>query len=214
MGTVSPITTAETRQTVSPGSPRRQWKRIALSLAWLLVSPLAVTARIEARLFGPECERAFSAGKELLALSPGLIGQYLRLAYYWSTCRDVSPDACFCIGSMLARRDVSIGAGTVLGAHSIVGRADLGREVMIAARVSVVSGKYLHGRPSDRARGLGGNAEPEDRILIGDSTWIGENAVIMATVGPRCTIAAGAVVVRPAEAGSTLMGNPARKVNL
>ena len=214
MGTVSPITTAETRQAVSPGSIRHPLKRIALSLAWILVSPLAVAARIEARLFGPDCERAFSAGKELLASSPGLIGQYLRLAYYWSTCRDVSPDACFCIGSMLARRDVSIGAGTVLGAHSILGRANLGCEVMVAARVSVVSGKYLHGRPSDRARGLAGHAQSEERIQIGDSTWIGENAVIMADIGPRCTVAAGAVVVRPAEAGSTLMGNPARKVNL
>ena len=214
MGTVSPITTAEPRQTVSPGSVRTLMKRVALSLAWILVSPLAIATRTEARLFGPGCGRAFSAGKEVLALSPGLIGQYLRLAYYWSTCRDVSPNACFCIGSMLARRDVSIGSGTVLGAHSIVGRADLGREVMIAARVSVVSGKYLHGRPSDRARGLGGNAESEERVLIGDSTWVGENAVIMANLGPRCTVAAGAVVVRPAEAGSTLMGNPARKVSL
>ena len=85
---------------------------------------------------------------------------------------------------------------------------------MVAARVSVVSGKYLHGRPSDRARGLAGHAQSEERIQIGDSTWIGENAVIMADIGPRCTVAAGAVVVRPAEAGSTLMGNPARKVNL
>jgi acetyltransferase-like isoleucine patch superfamily enzyme len=36
----------------------------------------------------------------------------------------------------------------------------------------------------------------------------------MADLGPRCTVAAGAVVARAAEAGTTLMGNPARKVNL
>jgi virginiamycin A acetyltransferase len=213
MGTVSPISTAETHHTVAPGSARRLLKRTVLALAWILASPLIVAARVEARLFGPGCERAFSAGKELLAFLPGMPGQYLRLAYYWSTCRNVSPDACFTIGSMLAHRDVAIGEGTVIGAHSILGRAEVGRDVMVAARVSVVSGKYLHGRPSDRARGVLATAETE-RTRIGDFCWIGENAVIMASIGERCTVAAGAIVVRPAEAASTLMGNPARKVNL
>jgi virginiamycin A acetyltransferase len=213
MVTATPISTIETHQTVAPGSGRRLFKRIAISLAWVLVGPLVIAARIEARIFGPGCERAFSTGKELLAFFPGVLGQYLRLAYYWSTCREVSPGACFVIGSMLAHRDVAIGEGTVIGAHSIVGRAEIGCDVMVAARVSVVSGKYLHGRPSDRARGVPTTAETE-RIRIGDSCWIGENAVIMASIGERCTVAAGAIVMREADAASTLMGNPARKVNL
>ena len=213
MGTVSPITTTEPRQAVAPGSVRHLLKRIALSLAWILVSPLVLAASIEARLCGQGCERAFSTGKEVLAFSPGVLGQYLRLAYYWSTCREVSPGSCFVIGSMLAHRDVAIGDGTVIGAHSIVGRAEIGSDVMVAARVSVVSGKYLHGHPSDRANGVLAATDPE-QIHIGDSCWIGENAVVMASIGERCSVAAGAVVVRPAEAGSTLMGNPARKANL
>jgi len=40
--------------------------------------------------------------------------------------------------------------------------------------------------------------------------WIGASAVIMASVGVGTTIGAGAVVVRPIEAGVVAVGNPAR----
>jgi acetyltransferase-like isoleucine patch superfamily enzyme len=182
-------------------------------LAWILVSPLVIACWIEAQAGGPQCERMFSAARELLAGVPTLGGQYLRRAFYWATCRDVSPGATFNYGSMLAHRDVSIGAGTVVGEGSCVGSATIGREVLLAARVSVLSDRYLHGRPSDRARG---NARPgrEHPVSIGDGTWIGEGAVVMAKVGARCTVAAGSVVIRDAEDGTTLMGNPARRVNL
>jgi acetyltransferase-like isoleucine patch superfamily enzyme len=155
----------------------------------------------------------FDGCKEVLAPSPGLIGQYLRTAFYASVCRAVSIDASFRLGSIVSTRDVAIGAGTVVGDQSIVGRSEVGRDVMIASRVSIISDRYLHGHPSDRARGarLRSDSPPP---TIGDGCWLGENSVVMADLGPRCTVAAGAVVMRPAEAGTTLMGNPARKANL
>lgn len=213
MGTARPIRLEVARRSTSTISGRLVLKRIALGIAALVVGPWVLAARAEARIYGPHCERVFSAGKETLALVPGIGGQYLRLAYYWLTCRAVSPDACLAFGSMLAHRDVAIGEGTVIGAHAIVGCAELGHEVLVAARVSIVSGRFQHGRPADRARGEAG-LPSQERIHIGHGTWIGENAVVMADVGEACTVAAGAVVVRPAEPGTTLMGNPARKVNL
>lgn len=188
-------------------------KRVALGLAWLVVSPLVVLTRAEAALAGPTASRAFDLGKEALACAPGLAGCYLRSAYYASVCREVSPRARFCFGSMLAGRDVAIGEGTVIGAWSIVGRAEIGRDVLIASRVSVFSDRYRHGRPGDRSRGHG-EARRSALVRVGDGCWIGENAVVMASIAERCTVAAGAVVMREAPAGCTLMGNPARKVNL
>ena len=42
----------------------------------------------------------------------------------------------------------------------------------------------------------------------------GEGAVILASVGENCVIAAGAVLFRPAPDNSTFVGNPARRVDL
>jgi acetyltransferase-like isoleucine patch superfamily enzyme len=155
----------------------------------------------------------FDAGKETLAYAPGVLGQYLRTAYYASVCRSVSIDTCFGLGSIVSTRDVAIGPGSVIANQVIVGRSEIGRDVMIASRVSIVSDPYLHGSPADRVRGVERDSASTPPS-IGDGCWIGENAVVMADLGPRCTVAAGAVVARPAEAGTTLMGNPARKVNL
>ncbi len=188
-------------------------KRLALGLAWILVSPLVILTWTEERLFGRDCGRIFSACKEFLALGPGLLGQYTRGAFYWSTCDGVSADACFAFGSMVAQRDVVIGAGSVIGAYSIVGRAELGRNVLVAARVSIFSDRYLHGSPADRIHGHA-RTHIAERIRIGSGTWIGENAVVMASVGARCTISAGAVVVRATPDDATFMGNPARRVDL
>ena len=99
------------------------------------------------------------------------------------------------------------------GDQSIIGRSEIGCDVMIASRVSIISDRYLHGHPSDRVRGVEVRRDTGPPS-IGDECWLGENSVVMADLGPRCTVAAGAVVSRPAEAGTTLMGNPARKVNL
>jgi virginiamycin A acetyltransferase len=212
MGTVSPLPTVVTRRS-EPGALRHALKRAFLTLAWIVASPLIIAAWLESRICGPGCKRVFGAAKEMLSLWPGLIGVYVRTAFYCSACRDVSPDACFSIGSMVASRDVAIGAGTVVGAYSIIGRSEIGRDVLIASRVSVISDPYLHGRPSDRVLGRSGGG-PSKPPRIGDECWIGENAVILASIGERSSVAAGAVVARPAEAGTTLMGNPARKVNL
>lgn len=210
---VRPLRLDHAQHRRSRTSLRVACKRLALGVAWVLVSPLVILAWTEERLLGPDCRRIFSACKELLSLGPGLLGQYTRVAFYWSACHGVSADACFAFGSMVAERDVVIGAGSVIGAYSIVGRAELGRDVLIAARVSIFSDKYLHGNPADRVRGQARRITAE-RIRIGDGTWIGENAVVLASVGRRCTIAAGALVVRAAPDDATLMGNPARRVDL
>jgi acetyltransferase-like isoleucine patch superfamily enzyme len=212
MGTVRPLPTV-IHERSSPRVWRIALKRTLLAVAWLLVSPLILGVWIEQAFRGPGSERSFDGAKELLALSPGLLGRYLRSAFYATVCRAVSVDTCFNLGSIVSTRDVAIGSGTVVGHQTIIGRSVIGRDVMIASRVSIISDLYLHGQPSDRARGI---EKERDRRppSIGDGCWIGENALVMADLGPRCTVAAGAVVVRPAEAGTTLMGNPARKVNL
>ena len=193
--------------------PKLIFKRFFLILGVIVVSALIVLSFLEVALFGRKCERIFSSCKELLSALPTIIGEYMRLGYYWSVCRGISPDACLLYGSMIAHRDTVIRAGAVVGSFTIVGLAEIGENVSIASHVSLISGKYQHGRPRDRTSG-GILIEQYDKIRIGKNCWIGQQAVIMANVGDNCTIGAGSVVLKDVPPNSTYMGNPARKVNL
>lgn len=188
-------------------------KRTFFALAWILVSPLVLMTWIEKVVAGPTTERVFGACKELLSTIPTVVGGYLRSAYYWSSCTGVSPDVYFHLGSMIAHRDVKIGKGTAIGVHSLIGYADIGERVLFAAFVSVISGKYQHGKPEERS---GGDSVSEvfTRIAIGSESWIGQGAIVLADIGRQCTVGAGSVVYNGVQDGSTVLGNPARRVNL
>jgi virginiamycin A acetyltransferase len=192
---------------------RKLIKRFLFILAFTTVFILIVPTWLEAIIFGKKSERFYGCCKELLATIPTFIGQYLRLAYYKSVCSKVDFDVCFLWGSMIAHRDTAIGSGTVIGTYSIIGYAEIGRNVIFGARVSVVSGKYQHGRPGERShdREL---TEEYTRIKIGANAWIGEGSVILSNIGENCTIGAGSVLLKDAPANTTFMGNPARKVSL
>ena len=60
----------------------------------------------------------------------------------------------------------------------------------------------------ERATGV----EHGEPITVGDDVWIGGNAVICpgVTIGNRCIIAAGAVVVKDVPDDTMVGGNPAR----
>lgn len=189
------------------------FKRLFLFIAAVCVLPLIITTWI-ASFINDDCgERVFAAWGESLAICPTLIGTYLRKAYYWAICTDVSCDTQFLFGSMLAHRRVAIGKGTVVGPYTFIGFADIGENVLISSRVSIVSGKYQHGRPAERISSAEATTEDISN-RIGDNCWIGAGAVILSHVGNNCTIGAGSVVLNDVPDGCTVLGNPARRVNM
>jgi len=188
-------------------------KRILFAAGFVLALPFIIPTFLEKLLLGEKHERILGWCKEILSIVPTIIGEYIRLGYYRSVCREISLDTCLMFGSMLAHRNTIIRAGTVVGAYSIIGYADIGENVLFGAGVSLISGKYQHGRPQDR---IGGGAATEiyEIIRIGSNCWIGQSAIILANIGENCTIGAGSVVYKDVPSNCTYMGNPARKVNL
>ncbi len=153
-------------------------------------------------------DEGFILGGQALALVPGVIGDAARAAFYARTLALFEPGAAVRFGSYFSKRGARVHAGAGIGAYCVIGLADLGPRVRIASRVSITSGLHYHG---SAARGVE-DRDVVERVTIGANTWIGEGAVIGADVGANCIVGMGSVVVQPVPDGSTVMGNPARRI--
>lgn len=192
---------------------RKAAKSVLFWSCVVIISPLILITMIESALGEGNREKLFCFGGELLSLIPGMLGNYFRKGYYWAVCTDVSPHVQYNFMSLLAHRQNRIRAGTLIGAYTTIGYADIGENVLFGSKISIISGKYQHGKPSERANG--GKLTEENVVLkIGNNCWIGQDSVILANIGENCTVAAGSVVFRDVPDSTTVMGNPARKVNV
>ncbi len=188
------------------------WVGTMVGVSLLAVLPLVLVVRLEGALTGNRSERLFNMAKELLAPVPTIIGSYLRSTFYWATCEAVHPNTRMLLGSMVAHRNTRIGRRCVLGCWTIVGAVILEDDVLVGSRCSILTSKHSHRWDGHCWEPVDGG--PDQRLRIGAGTWIGDQAVVMASLGRRCIVGAGAVVYHPFPDETTLLGNPARRVSL
>ena len=185
---------------------RYESKRTIVLIMYLLVWPLGLPSHLAHRWFGNEA--MFESSAKILSLIPGKIGQYLRAAFYKMTLTECHYDLLVGFGSFFAQPTVRAGRGVGMGSYTIVGTSVLGDGVLIGSRVSVLSGKYQHGRflqgPTLSSEGR------FEAVTIGAGCWIGEGAIVMASLGQNCMVSAGSVVTKPAPDRVLAVGNPAR----
>lgn len=186
---------------------RRIFKRTMTVICLILVSPWALLAQLES-LVSPG-ERIFTAGAEVLSLVPTLLGNYLRLGYYIVTLQSCGFDVAFDFGSRVSHRTARLGNDITVGGFASLGTVTVGDHVLISPRVSVLSGGRQH-EVWDPERNVNDQPPHYDRVHIAPNSWIGEGAIVLADVGERCIVAAGAVVLRPVPDEKLAMGNPAR----
>ncbi|WP_456433721.1 acyltransferase [Thermosulfuriphilus sp.] len=160
------------------------------------------------RLFFSQ-NRLYLFWAQALALIPGLPGAFLRRAYYWLVFPECSWEWEIGFGAFFSQPWAVVKKGVYIGPYSILGKTILEEGVLVASRVSIPSGRRQHRRLPD------GSLSPAEEdvfetIRIGKYAWIGESAVVMAEVGRRATVAAGAVVTRPVPDDTVVAGNPAR----
>lgn len=192
----------------SPPPRRFLAKRLSLFAAGLVVSPLLVAWRLAAmRGRGPI---VFASCSQFLSLFPGRTGSYLRRAFYRRTLLQCADDAHIEFGTVLAHREVSIGAGVYIGTFCSLGKVTIGANVMIGSNVDILSARHQHRRVDGRL--LGSESGTFSMVEIGANTWIGNSAVIMASVGTGCVVGAGTVVVKSVRDGATVVGNPGREI--
>jgi acetyltransferase-like isoleucine patch superfamily enzyme len=175
----------------------------------LVVALPAATSRLESRV--SRREECFLFWAQLFALVPGLPGKYLRKCYYKLTLSAFSLSSEVGFLSLFIHRGAEVGRRVYVGSGTSVGLATIKDGALVGSRVSLLSGKNQHRLGPD------GRLTPCDpsclqRVRIGEESWIGEGAVVMADVGDRCIIAAGSVASSPTPDGCLVGGNPARFV--
>tara|TARA_B100000780_G_scaffold182534_1_gene128100 strand:+ start:1266 stop:1688 length:423 start_codon:yes stop_codon:yes gene_type:complete len=89
---------------------------------------------------------------------------------------------------------------------------DCVNSIVIGSNVTMASGIYIG---DNKLTKLGKDRVYEAScVVIGDNTWIGENAIILPGVrlGNNCVVGAGSVVTKSFDNNAIIVGNPGRRI--
>lgn len=154
---------------------------------------------------------ALSGWSQIMALLPGMLGVYLRRAFFRLLFPGVGRDAVISFGVLFSHVHTTIGRAAYLGPYCVIGDAEIGDDVLLGSQVSIMNGSKQHG--IDRLDVLVREQPGRwPRITIGQDTWIGDKAIVMADVGKHCVVGAGSVVTKAIPDYAIVVGNPARVI--
>ncbi|HVK98677.1 MAG TPA: acyltransferase [Dongiaceae bacterium] len=148
---------------------------------------------------------------QFLSLFPGQLGNYFRKAALRFIITRCDQDSLVAFGVLLSHQDTEIEAGVYIGPQCNIGKCRIEKNCLLGSGVHIMSGKKQHSFTDldTPIRDQGGRFE---KVVIGEDTWIGNGALIMANVGKKCIIGAGSVVTDDVEDYSIVVGNPAKVV--
>ena len=188
---------------------REALKAAGRAVALIAVTPQLVLFAIRSAILGRD--RALAGSTQALAIVPGMIGNYLRRAFLSRALAGCAPSATIEFGTLFSQAGARIDDHVYVGPRCHLGLVHLERDVLLAAGVHVPSGAHAHGTEAlDRA--IREQPVSNTVVRIGEGSWIGSAAVIMADVGRHCVVGAGAVVTRPLPDYVVAAGVPARVI--
>lgn len=153
----------------------------------------------------------FAGFSQAYSLMPGQVGNYLRRNFYRFTMAYCGKDVVISFGVLFSHAGVEIGSNVYIGPQSNIGLCKIEHNCLLGSGVHILSGKKQHNFKDQNQplRMQGGHYE---KITIANNVWIGNTAVVMANIGERSVIAAGAVVVDAVNNHAIMAGNPASLV--
>ena len=185
---------------------RSRIKRVCHVFATLLMMPVLMFHYLHCKV--GERNACLAGVSQLLSLLPGTAGSYLRAAFYRHAMQHCSQDVVIGFGTLFSQADTRIGSGVYIGPQCNIGSSKIGADCLIGSGVHILSGRHQHNldRLDVPVRDQGGVFTT---IALGEDTWVGNGAIIMASVGKHCVVAAGAVVTHPVNDYEIVSGNPA-----
>jgi acetyltransferase-like isoleucine patch superfamily enzyme len=184
-------------------------KSVTLLAASVAVAPALISFWLRSKVVGRD--RALEGSSQLLALLPGVSGQYLRRAFFGHVLDACDPTSTIECGTLFSRVNARIGPNAYIGPHCHLGSVHIDRDVLLAAGVHVPSGRHTH-RIDLADVAIRDQGEELALVRIGAGAWIGAGAVVMADVGRDSIVGAGAVVTRPIPDRVLAGGVPARVI--
>jgi virginiamycin A acetyltransferase len=175
------------------------------------VAPALASYYARAKVFGRD--RALEGSTQLLALVPGLAGQYLRRAFLMRTLDYCDPTVTVEFGTLFSQAASRLEQNVYVGPRCHIGLVHLDADVLVAAGVHIPSGGNLHGT-GDVDTPIREQPGARRMVRIGRGSWIGSAAVVMADVGAGTIVGAGAVVTKPLPDRVMAAGVPARIIRV
>lgn len=153
--------------------------------------------------------RTFPGWSQGMSLLPGMCGVYLRRAFYGQVLPQCGAGSVISFGTVFSHSAVQVGRSVYVGVYCCLGDVTLEDDVLIGSHVSIMNGSRQHGIgrldiPVREQPGVW------PRITIGEDSWIGDRAVVMANVGKHCVVGAGSVVTKPVPDYAIVVGVPAK----
>ncbi|CAH7394834.1 WenJ [Vibrio chagasii] len=124
----------------------------------------------------------------------GYYGIVLRQAFYKKTLNKCGGNLKVFFGSYICYRSVVIGDNCTIEEFCVISNCSIGNDVIIAANVSLMSGKNHHDVDLLDKTFYETQSEVIERIKIGNNIWIGTHSVIMANIADGTVIGAGSVL--------------------
>jgi len=187
----------------------RDWiESAANGVCFVVVVLPALSCWLEERI-DPKRHGIFHFWSQVAALMPGAPGALLRRAFYRLTLEQCARKFHVGFGALFSHRSVCIEDSVYIGPYALIGSVRLREGSLVGSRASLLSGGKAHDLGPD------GRWSPFDagrmvRIEVGPHAWIGEAAVVMASMATGSQVAAGAVVSSNVPPGVLVAGNPAR----
>lgn len=182
-------------------------KSIARIAATIAVAPALVSYWLRSRAIGKD--RALEGSSQAIALLPGVTGVYLRGAFLNCVLARFHPTASVHFGTLLSQTGARIDEHVYVGPGCHLGLVHLERDVLIGSGVQIPSGAKTHGTARLDVPIREQPGQPVT-VRVGEGSWVGSGAIIMADVGRHCVVAAGSVVTRAIPDYSVAAGVPAR----
>lgn len=189
---------------------RNVLKRGTKNLFLLLMLPAFLLYGLLATVGGKDA--TFQSFSQCLSLIPGKLGIYMRAAFYRLACPETSDEISVGFLTVFSHWDTTIRKGVYIGPQCNIGKCTIGERALLGSGVHVLSGSRQHGfsdpdKPIQEQRGT------FEKIAIGSDCWLGNQALVMASVPKGSIIAAGTVYIREFdEEAAIFAGNPAKVI--
>ena len=185
-------------------------KRTIKNLFLVLVFPLFCLYWLLS--WGGRSDGTFQSFSQCLSLIPGKLGIYMRAAFYRLACPETSDEISVGFLTVFSHWDTTIRKGVYIGPQCNIGKCTIGERALLGSGVHVLSGSRQH-EFSDPDKPIQEQRGTFEKIAIGSDCWLGNQALVMASVPKGSIIAAGTVYIREFdEEAAIFAGNPAKVI--